>query len=66
MEVYGTEGRSFLSTRLVEKTPCGRWQTTTSLGALCAVGFIAPLTVEGAINGSLFRAWGEQHLATSS
>ncbi|MGH8519499.1 MAG: transposase, partial [Panacagrimonas sp.] len=28
-----------------------------------AEGFIAPLTVEGAINGPLFRAWVEQHLA---
>lgn len=26
-------------------------------------GFIAPLTVEGPINGPLFRAWVEQHLA---
>ena len=56
-------GRSPLGTRLVEKTPCGRWQTTTFLGALRAEGFIAPLTVEGAINGSLFRAWVQQHLA---
>ena len=56
-------GRSLLGTRLVEKTPCGRWQTTTFLGALRAEGFIAPLTVEGAINGPLFRAWVEQHLA---
>jgi transposase len=58
-----TYGRSNLGTRLVEKTPCGRWQTTTFLGALRADGFIAPLTVEGAINGELFRAWVEQHLA---
>ena len=28
-------GRSELGTRLVEKTPCGRWQTTTFL-ARCA------------------------------
>jgi len=55
-------GRSPLGTRLAEKTPCGRWQTTTFLGALRAGGFIAPLTVEGAINGPLFRAWVEQHL----
>ncbi len=55
--------RSALGTRLVEKTPCGRWETTTFLGALRAEGFIAPLTVEGAINGALFRAWVEQHLA---
>ena len=57
-----TYGRSELGTRLVEKTPCGRWQTTTFLGALRAEGFIAPLTVEGSINGALFRAWVEQHL----
>lgn len=56
-------GRSELGTRLVEKTPCGRWQTTTFLGALRATGFVAPLTVDGAINGPLFRAWVEQHLA---
>ena len=58
-----TYGRSELGTRLLEKTPCGRWQTTTFLGALRAEGFIAPLTVEGGINGELFRAWVEQHLA---
>ena len=57
------DGRSRLGTRLVEKTPCGRWQTTTFLGALRAEGFIAPLTVEGPINGPLFRVWIEQHLA---
>jgi len=58
-----TCGRSKLGTRLVQKTPCGRWQTTTFLGALRAEGFIAPLTVEGGIHGELFRAWVEQHLA---
>lgn len=56
-------GRSLLGSRVVEKTPYGRWQTTTFLGALRAEGFIAPLTVEGAINGPLFRGWVEQHLA---
>ena len=56
-------GRSLLGTRLIEKTPCGRWETTTFLGAMRAEGFIAPLTIEGTINGPLFRAWVEQHLA---
>ncbi len=56
-------GRAPLGTRVTEKTSCGRWKTTTFLGALRAEGFIAPLTVEGAINGTLFRAWVEQHLA---
>ena len=55
-------GRSPLGTRLVEKAPCSRWQTTTFLGALRATGFVAPLTVDGSINGPLFRAWVEQHL----
>ncbi len=58
-----TYGRSSSGSRLIEKTPCGRWQTTTFLGALRAEGFVAPLTVEGAINGPLFRSWVEQHLA---
>jgi len=56
-------GRSQVGTRLIEKTPSGRWETTTFLGALRSTGFIAPLTVDGAINGPLFRAWVEQHLA---
>lgn len=56
-------GRSTRGTRLVEKTPCGRWQTTTFLGALRATGFVAPLTVDGAINGPIFLAWIKQHLA---
>lgn len=56
-------GRSPRGTRLVERTPCGRWETTTFLGALRATGFVAPLTIQGPVNGPLFRAWVEQHLA---
>ncbi len=52
--------------RLTEKTPSGRWQTTTFLGALRAEGFVAPLTVDGAMNGSLFLAWIKQHFAPRS
>nr|WP_010583658.1 transposase [Schlesneria paludicola] len=40
-------GCSIIGTRLIEKPPCGRLQTTTFLGALRAAGFVAPLTVEG-------------------
>ena len=58
-----TYGRSLLGSRLIERTPASRWQTTTFIGALRAEGFVAPLTVDGAINGPLFRAWVEQHLA---
>jgi transposase len=56
-------GRSRQGTRVVEHIPAGRWETTTFLGALRAEGFVAPLTVDGPINGVVFRAWAEQHLA---
>jgi transposase len=58
-----TYGRSRLGTRLLQKVPFGRWQTTTFLGALRVSGFIAPLTIDGPITGPLFRGWVEQHLA---
>lgn len=57
-----TYGRSQLGTRVIEKTPCGRWETTTFIGALRAEGFLAPLTIAGTLTGALFRAWVEQHL----
>jgi transposase len=58
-----TYGRSPRGTRLVEGVPYGRWETTTFLGAMRSTGFVAPLCVEGAINGQLFQAWVEQHLS---
>ena len=54
-------GRSPRGTRLVAQVPYGRWETTTFLGAR-STGFVAPLCVEGAINGRVFRAWVEQQL----
>ena len=57
-----TYGRSLRVTRLKMKVPYGRWETTTFLGAMRNSGFIAPLCVEGAINGRIFTAWVEQHL----
>lgn len=58
-----TYGRSWRGARLKAKIPSGRWETTTFLGAMRATGFVAPLCVEGAVNGQLFEAWGKQHLA---
>lgn len=49
--------------RLVEAVPHGHWHTTTLLAGLGAGGFVAPLVIDGAVNGPLFRAWVEQHLA---
>ena len=42
--------------------PYGHWKTTTFLAALRVAGLTAPLVVDGAINGELFRAYVEQHL----
>ena len=60
-----TFGRSLLGTRLIERVPNGRWQTTTFLGALRSTGFVAPLCVDGAINGRIFLAWVQEHLVKS-
>jgi len=58
-----TYGRSAIGTRLIQKVPNGRWETTTFVGALRSTGVVAPLTVDGPINGAVFLAWVEQHLA---
>lgn len=58
-----TYARAAIGQRVIEKVPCGRWKTTTFLGAIRSIGFIAPLCFDGAINGEIFRAWVEQHLA---
>jgi transposase len=57
-----TYGRSVQGTRVIERVPAGRWETTTFVGALRAEGFVAPLTVDGPINGQLFLAWVQQQL----
>jgi len=56
-------GRSERGVRLRAKTPYARWETTTFLGAMRSTGFVAPLCVEGAVNGEVFASWVEQHLA---
>lgn len=55
-------GRSLRGTRLVCQVPHGHWKTTTFLAALRVSGLTAPLVIDGAINGDLFRGWVEQHL----
>ena len=58
-------GRSLKGTRLVEHVPHGHWKTTTFLAGIRASGWVAPLVIDGAINGQLFLSWVEQHLITS-
>ena len=57
-----THGRCGRGMRLYEGTPCRRWTTTTFLGAMRASGFVAPLCVDGPINGPVFLAWVRRHL----
>ena len=58
-----THGRSLCGTRLVAKVPYGHWKSTTFVAALGLRGWVAPLTIDGALNGELFLAYVEQHLA---
>lgn len=55
-------GRSPLGSRLVAKVPHGHWKTTTFLAGLRHDGLVAPLVVDGPIDGATFRAYVEQHL----
>lgn len=56
-------GRAPVGERLVDHVPRGHWKTTTFLSALRAEGLIAPLVVDGPINGEIFLLWVEQFLA---
>jgi transposase len=58
-----SRGRALRGERLVAKVPHGHWKTTTFLAALRTSGLSAPLVVDGAINGAVFRAYVEQQLA---
>jgi transposase len=56
-------GRAPQGKRLVDKVPHGHWKTTTFLAGLRHDRIVAPLVVDGAIDGTMFRAWVEQSLA---
>ena len=58
-----THGRALAGTRLVAKVPYGHWKSTTFVGVMGLRGWVAPLTIDGALNGELFRAYIEQQLA---
>jgi transposase len=56
-------GRALRGERIISPVPHGHWKTTTFLAALRTSGLSAPLVVDGAINGAVFRAYVEQQLA---
>ena len=56
-------GRARRGLRLVQPVPHGHWKTTTFLAALRTSGMIAPLVIDGALNGDVFLAYIRQQLA---
>ena len=58
-----TRGRSPRGQRCAGYAPAGHWRTTTFVCALATRGLLAPLVLDGPINGGAFRAWVEQFLA---
>ncbi len=43
--------------------PHGHWKTVTFVGGLTRAGFVAPMLLDGPMDGEVFRAWCEQMLA---
>jgi transposase len=56
-------GRCPCGVRLVDHVPFGHWETMTFVSALRHDGMVAPMLIEGAMNGELFLAYVEQCLA---
>ncbi len=49
--------------RLVDAAPYGHWRTTTFVAGLRSTGLVAPLVLDGPMNGPAFLAYVEQFLA---
>lgn len=58
-----TRGRAPRGQALHACVPHGHWHTTTFVAGLRADGLVAPLVLDGAINGAAFLAYMEQMLA---
>lgn len=56
-------GRSLRGARCRAPIPHGHWRTTTFTAGLRLSGFIAPLVLDGPMDGEVFLAWVEQSLA---
>ena len=56
-------GRAPRGERLYGRVPWGHWKTTTFLAGLRHDRIVAPLVLDGPINGAAFRAYVEQFLA---
>ena len=56
-------GRAVRGQRVIGRIPHGHWQTTTFLAGLRHDRIVAPLVLDGTIDGETFQAWVEQFLA---
>lgn len=57
-----TRGRARKGKRLRIGIPYGHWKTTTFVAGLRVTGMIAPMVLDGPINGDAFQAYVEQVL----
>ena len=55
-------GRAPVGQRVVGRVPHGHWKTTTFVAALRSDGLVAPMVIDGAMNGDLFVAYAKQVL----
>ncbi|MBB5353145.1 transposase [Haloferula luteola] len=58
-------GRCARGRRLHASAPCGRWRTTTMIGAVRIDGSTACMTIEGTTNTEVFRAYVKEVLLPS-
>jgi hypothetical protein len=57
-----THGRMLRGERLRSPVPHGHWKTTTFVAALRNSGIVAPMVLDGPINGVAFQAYVDQLL----
>ncbi len=57
-----THGRAPRGQRLRAAIPHGHWKTTTFVAGLRTSGMVAPMVLDGPINGELFQAYIDQVL----
>lgn len=57
-----THGRAPRGQRLRAAIPHGHWKTTTFVAGLRSTGMVAPMVLDGPINGEMFQAYVDQVL----
>ena len=55
-------GRCLQNKRLVDSTPAGLWQSNTLLAAVRLDGVVAPMVLDGPVNGDIFASYIERSL----